>query len=191
MAGHIYTYIIVLRNETSRYVNWIGFLLSVGSALLFLREMVIRGEIIIPYLLGVLFIAGLLLWNLFVSLRTDREIYYSKAMLISALVWMKMPYAQWLVFVFPVLALLEYQAKMAAEVGFSDEHVVFNRLFRKKYSWKDIEHVILKDGLLTINFRNNRFFQKEIDEGENEASEAEFNNWCAERLGYANQYTSS
>jgi hypothetical protein len=85
------------------------------------------------------------------------------------------------VFVLPVLALLEYQAKMSPEIGFSDDHVVFNRLFKKKHAWSEIEHVVLKDGLLTINFANNRIFQHEIDSGENEASEAEFNEWVLQR----------
>jgi hypothetical protein len=93
-----------------------------------------------------------------------------------------MPYFQWLVFVLPVLALLEYQAKMAPEIGFTDDHIVFNGLFKKKRTWSEIEHLVLKDGLLTINFRNNKFLQREIDHGENEASEAEFNAWVAARL---------
>lgn len=176
---HLYTYIIALRNETSRYVNIIGFLLSFGSSLLFLREMIVRNTIIIPYLVGIIFIAGLLIWNIIARYRYDKEIYYSKALLIAGLVWTKMPYAEWLVVVFALLAILEYQAKLSPEIGFSPDHIVFNKLFKKKYSWDEIDQVILKDGLLTIDFRNNKLFQKEIDSGENEAGEEEFNEWCA------------
>ena len=182
MPDQLYTYIIVLRNETSRYVNFIGFILSVGSALMFTREMILRGEAVVPYLLGVVFIAGLLLWNLYAYYKLDKEIYYSKALLIAALVWMKMPYFEWLVFVLPVLALLEYQAKLSPEIGFSDDKIVFNRLFKKKYPWQEIDNVVLKDGLITIDFKNNQLFQKEIDSGDNEATEDEFNEWCRKRL---------
>ena len=171
-----------MRNETSRYVNIIGFLLVVGSAILFTREMIVRNEVVLPYILGVIFIAGLLLWNTFVYFRLKQEIYYSKALLIAGLVWMKMPYFEWLIFVFAILALLEYQAKLSPEIGFNAEQVVFNNLFKKRYAWNEIEHVILKDGLLTIDFRNNKLFQREIDSGENEASEQEFNEWCATHL---------
>ena len=180
-----YTYIIVLRNETSRYVHLIGFLLSVGSALLFIREMVVRNTIVLPYVIGVIFIAGLLLWNVYAYYRLSKEIYYSKALLIAGLVWLKMPYFEWLIFIFVILALLEYQAKLPAEIGFSSDHIVFNRLLRKKYRWSEIDNVILKDGLLTVDFRNNKLFQREIDSGENEASELEFNTWCMERLSQA------
>ena len=177
-----YPYIIVLKNESSRYVNVIGFLLSVGSAVLFTLEMVARQMVIVSYLAGVIFIAGLLLWNAFLYYRSDREIYYSKALLIAGLVWTKMPYAQWMVAVFALLALLEYQAKKPVEIGFADDHIMLSRLFRKKVSWNEVDNVVLKGGLLTLDFKNNKLLQKEIDSGENEATEEEFNDWVKNRL---------
>lgn len=185
---NVYTYIIVLRNESARYVNTIGFLLAVGSAIMFTREMLIRNAIFLPYMLGVVFIAGLLLWNAYVYYKLDKEIYYSKALLIAGLVWTKMPFLEWLIVVFVILAFLEYQAKLSPEIGFSDDHIVFNRLWKKRFSWQEVEHVILKDGLLTIDFKNNRILQKEIDSGENEASEQEFNDWCKDRLAANGSY---
>ena len=65
----------------------------------------------------------------------NKEIYYSKALLIAGLVWTRMPYFEWLVFVFAFLAFLEYQAKLSPEIGFSTDHIVFNGLFKKKYPW--------------------------------------------------------
>lgn len=177
----IYPYIIVLKNESSKYVNVFGFLLSTGSAVLFAREMVFRNMIILPYLAGVIFIAGVLIWNAFVYYRTDKQIYYSKALLIAGLVWTKMPYFEWLVIVFAFLALLEYQAKRATEIGFADDHIMINKLFKKKIRWNEIDNVVLRDGWLTIDFKNNKLFQKEIDTGESEASDEEFNEWVKSR----------
>ena len=177
----VYPYIIVLKNESSKYVNVFGFLLSTGSAVLFAREMVFRNMIILPYLAGVIFIAGVLIWNAFVYYRTDKEIYYSKALLIAGLVWTKMPYFEWLVIVFAFLALLEYQAKRDIEIGFADDHIMINKLFKKKIRWNEIDNVVLRDGWLTIDFKNNKLFQKEIDTGESEASDKEFNEWVKNR----------
>jgi hypothetical protein len=177
-----YPYIIVLTNESSWYVNVFGFLLSTGSAFMFTREMFLRDAIILPYLAGVIFIASLLAWNAYSYYKAGNEIYYSKALLIAGIVWTRMPHFQWLVVVFAFLALLEYQAKRAPEIGFSDDHIVFNNLFRKKFSWSEIQNVVLKNGLLTIDFRNNRLFQREIDSGESEASEHEFNEWVKLRI---------
>lgn len=178
----LYSYVIVLRNGNSRYVNIVGFLLCAVSAVLFLREMIWRQAIIIPYLAGIVFIAGLMAWNAYRYYRLDQEIYYSKALLIAGLVWTRMPYLEWLVVVFALLALLEYQAKLAPEIGFSPEQVVINGPFKKRHPWAAIDNVVLKDGWLTIDFKNNRLIQREIDSGENEASEQEFNQWCRQQL---------
>jgi hypothetical protein len=156
-------------------------LLTAGSAALFAREMIFTNRIILPYLAGIIFIAGLLLWNAFLYYRTDKEIYYSKALLIAGVVWTKMPYFEWLVVVFAFLALLEYQAKKPVEVGFADDHIMINRLFKKRIRWSEIDNVVLRDGWLTIDFKNNRLLQKEIDTGESEASDDEFNEWIKNR----------
>jgi hypothetical protein len=104
--------------------------------------------------------------------------------LIAALVWMKMPYFQWLVFVFIILALLEYQAKYAIEIGFADNEIVFNSLFKKRYNWSAFSNIVLKDGLLTLDFTNNRILQREIeDDEEDDADEDEFNEYCRRQLG--------
>ena len=152
------------------------------SLLFFLKEQLAAPRMIIPYVAGIVFIAGLLAWNIFRLRRGVATIYFSKAMLIAAIVWTRMPYWQWLVFVFAALALLEHQAKHALEIGFSSREIVFNSFFKKRFQWSGLNNVVLKDGLLTVDFKNNRLFQREIDEGEQEASEEEFNLWCREQL---------
>jgi len=180
--NELYTYVVVIRNENRRYINWTGFLLSLLSALLFTLEMIESGRIILPLVIGVVFIAGVILYNIYRSRAENKEISYSKALLIAAIIWTKMPYGQWLIFVFVVLAFLEYQAKLPLEIGFSSKQIVFNSLIRKRYAWSDLSNVLLKDGLLTVDFQNNKLFQKLVDDGENEATEDEFNEWCRQHL---------
>ncbi|HUR12483.1 MAG TPA: hypothetical protein VM012_13995 [Flavitalea sp.] len=173
-----YPYIIVIRNEHSRAMNAIGFLLCFVSLLFFLKEQISSQRLVFTYCIGIGVIAFVLIRNSIISRQRDKQVYYSKGLLIAALVWTNMPYFQWLLFVFAALALIEYQARHPLEIGFSYDHIVFNSLLKKKYSWSDVNHVVLKDGLLTVDFRNNKIFQKEIDAGEQEASETEFNAWC-------------
>ena len=181
-SNELYTYVVVIRNENRKFINWTGFLLSCLSGVLFTLEMIESGRLILPLFIGVLFIAGVMLYNFYRSRFQDKDVSYSKALLISAIIWTKMPYGQWLIFVFVLLAFLEYQAKLPLEIGFSSHQVVFNSLIRKRYAWSDIANVLLKDGLLTIDFLNNKLFQKLVDDGENEASEEEFNEWCSRHL---------
>jgi len=179
--NELYTYVVVIRNENRKYINWTGFFLSILSALLFTLEMIDVRRIILPLFIGVVFIVGVILYNLSRTL-SGKEVSYSKALLISAIIWTKMPYGQWLIFVFVLLAFLEYQARLPLEIGFSSNQVVFNSLIRKRYTWSEIANVLLKDGLLTVDFMNNKLFQKLVDDGENEASEEEFNEWCSGHL---------
>ena len=180
-SNELYTYVVVIRNENRKYINWTGFFLSILSVLLFTLEMIDVRRIILPLFIGVIFIAGVILYNLSRNL-SGNEVSYSKALLISAIIWTKMPYGQWLIFVFVLLAFLEYQARLPLEIGFSSKQVVFNSLIRKRYIWSEIANVLLKDGLLTVDFMNNKLFQKLVDDGENEASEEEFNEWCSRHL---------
>jgi hypothetical protein len=127
-------------------------------------------------------VTAMVIWNQY-RIYHKKKVYYSRALLIAALVWMKMPYAQWLTIVFIILALLEYQAKHATEIGFSDNQILINSLFKKRYQWSQFSNIVLKDGLLTLDFTSNRLLQREIeDEEESEADEDEFNQYCRQQL---------
>ena len=189
----IYQYVVVLKNQHTRYINILGFLLGLLSMVFFVKELLEPGQTGFVYLVGVLFIAGVLAWNVYHSVYKGEKVYYSRALLIAALVWMKMPYYQWVSFVFIILALLEYQAKYSVEIGFSDNEIKFNTFFKKRYHWTDFTNVVLKDGLLTLDFVNNKILQREIedDDDEDDADEREFNEYCQKRLSIAYPNASS
>jgi hypothetical protein len=80
--------------------------------------------------------------------------------------------------------LLEHQVKFPLEIGFSENQIVFNTLFRKKYNWSQLSNVMLKDGMLTMDFYNNRLLQRQVedDEDDDDATEEEFNLFCRQQL---------
>jgi hypothetical protein len=86
-----------------------------------------------------------------------------------------------------VLSFLEYQTKRPLEIGFDRDQVVINTLFRQRYDWSFFNNVLLKDGLLTLDFKSNRLLQKEVadDEDEDDVEEEEFNAYCRDRLAMA------
>ena len=179
----IYQYVVTLKNKQTRYLDIIGFLLSVISVLFFITEMIQSGEIGFAYLLGSVFIIGVLCWNIYQSRVKNKKVYYSRSLLIAALVWMKMPFFQWVSFLFIILALLEYQAKYSIEIGFSEKEIIFNTLFKKRYSWSQFTNIVLKDGILTLDFSNNNVWQREVeDDEEDDAGEEEFNLYCEVQL---------
>lgn len=178
----VYQYVVTLKNQNNRYIDILGLILSLFSVVCFTLELLRSGNVSVAYLAGGVAVLGIVIWNLTRSAK-NKKVYYSRALLIAALVWMKMPYFQWLVFIFIILALLEYQAKYSVEIGFSDNEIVINSLFKKRYSWKHFSNIVLKDGLLTLDFTNNRILQREVEDDEDDdADEDEFNQYCNEQL---------
>lgn len=178
----VYQYVVTLKNQSNRYIDILGLILSLFSVVCFALELLRSGDASIAYLIGSVAVLGIIIWNVTQQAK-KRKVYYSRALLIAALVWMKMPYFQWLVFIFIILALLEYQAKYAIEIGFSDNEIVINSLLKKRYQWKNFSNIVLKDGLLTLDFTNNRILQREVeDDEEDDADEDEFNEYCRKQL---------
>lgn len=93
-----------------------------------------------------------------------------------------MPFLSWLFLPFALMGLFERQAKMPLEVGFTDKEIAINTLIRKRYQWSDFNNIILRDDLLTLDFKSNRLLQRETIDEEGDAEEDEFNLFCRENL---------
>jgi hypothetical protein len=50
---------------------------------------------------------------------------------------------------------------------------------KKTYAWNDFNNVILKDGLLTIDFKDNKLIQQVIERNAAPVDEKEFNEFCS------------
>lgn len=54
--------------------------------------------------------------------------------------------------------------------------------FTKTFTWSSLQNIVLKDGLLTLDFKNNKLLQTPIINQLNEAETKQFNDFCQERL---------
>jgi len=93
-----------------------------------------------------------------------------------------MPVLEWVGLPVLLLALLEKQARFALEIGFTSDRIVFNTLFKRRFRWTDFSNIMLKEGLLTLDFKNNKIFQKETIDEDGDADEDEFNEYCRKQL---------
>ena len=105
-------------------------------------------------------------------------------MLFAAIGWVIGPQQNiWMGLLFAVAAIIEKQVKFASEIGFSKEEIAFNTFpNKKKIDWTELNNVVLKDGLLTLDKKDNTLIQKEIDETVSSLLESEFNNFCKTQL---------
>jgi hypothetical protein len=177
-----YQYVVILKRDSGRTIDSISVLLCLFSGLSFLFEQTRLGKFNF-FITGmaILLLGGTLL-NLWLA-RKKKQPRYRLLLLIAAVGWLAMPYIPWLGALFFLLAFLEYQARHPLEIGFSPDRIVLNTLFRKRFNWSAFNNVMLKDGLLTLDFKSDRLLQKEVDEEEEgEADEEEFNDYCRNML---------
>lgn len=185
----IYDYVVTLKNTRARHLDRISLWLLFISVALFLRIQFVYTDRTKYLPLGcAILIIGIVVYAYFLHRRyPGRMIYYSHALFIAAIGWV--PVQGWFLAPLVIMALLERQAKRPLEIGFSDDTIVINTLFRRKYHWADFSNIILKDDLLTLDFKSNRLIQRETIDEEGDAEEDEFNDYCRERLARANALT--
>lgn len=182
MSGK-FPYVVILKTTKDRSLNILANLLNIASAAFFVKEFLFGVSIRYIQLIAVAVMLGVLVWN-YLKIRKGSKVFYDRAYLITGLLWMGMPYMQWLFLPFILLALLEHQVKFPLEIGFSESQIVLNTIFKKRYTWSQLTNVKLRDGLLTMDFANNRLLQREVEDDENDddASEEEFNQFCRQQL---------
>jgi hypothetical protein len=64
----------------------------------------------------------------------------------------------------------------------SAENIVYPSFPIRNIAWAEVSNCLVKDGILTINLKNDRFFQQAIDETKTSVNEQEFNDFCKQQL---------
>jgi hypothetical protein len=89
----------------------------------------------------------------------------------------------WIALVVTIVAVLQFLVKNKYEVRFYPHEIYIQSFHKKIFHWLELQNVVLKDGMLTIDFKNNRIFQSEIlAEESNVRNETEFNEFCRLQL---------
>jgi hypothetical protein len=172
-----YDFVVTLKRESARKTDGVSLLLILFSVFFFSLTQIQHGISYVLCTAVALLLAGLTI-NLY-KRRTGKEMRFRYWLLTAGFFWLFMPFMQWMILLYILFFYLEVHAKYPLEIGFTREIVVINSLFKKKIQWSELQSVILKDGLLTLDFKNNRLFQKQvIDDESPDANEDEFNAYC-------------
>jgi hypothetical protein len=95
--------------------------------------------------------------------------------------WLQMEF-WWVAAATFVLGTLYLITKRPLLVSIIKEKINYPSFPKKNFAWTELNNIILKDGLLTIDLKNNRFIQQPVDETKTTINEAEFNDFCREQL---------
>lgn len=185
-----YPYVITLERPSYKGVDWTTQIMIFFSIIVFAYTAYLDVEGRKWYLIFLSILSLALFRNLWLAKSKD-VVMYRITLFLAGSFWFMHPYGKWLGWIFLIAGFLEWQIKFPEEIAVSENHVIFNSFPRKKYKWNEIENILIKDGILTIDFKNNKLFQKKLQSTVSTSIEQEFNNFCTTQLQSSNNTVSN
>ena len=70
-----------------------------------------------------------------------------------------------------------------AVITIDDDGIIIKRIYHPEHhSWNEFSNVVVKDGLLTLDYTNNKVLQLLIKELKTSEEERKFNQYCRRKL---------
>lgn len=177
-----YDFVITTKRPSYRYINWTGqlmillALIELGTGL---TEWTNQKWTILVSIVFMLLFWG---YNRFNKQNTHQPYYRTSLFIAAIALYYLAGYPVWLAVLYVAAGIAEGLAKFPEEIGFNNDQVVFNTLPKKVYNWNEFSNILIKDGVITIDFKNNRLFQKDLQEPVYASLEKEFNAYAQEQL---------
>lgn len=181
----VYDYIIVCKRPNYRLIDSISQLMLALAVIVFFSSLSFPNNSTNKTVFAtVAFMIGIISWWLYCYFEQKKGNipYYRFALLVAAIGWYYQPKGLYISIIYLFGAIIEKQVKFPQEISFSEDGIVFNSFPKKRVPWEAIENVILKDGIITIDLKNNHLIQKEIQTQEESKTELAFNSFCSDRI---------
>ncbi len=179
----VFDYVVVLKNQHKKATERTGWLLCIFSALPYAATIYITPKNWGIYI--VFFILLSLLIGIIIDRKKKKALRFMPFLLVAAAglyLFSSIPYVGSL---YLLAGLAESWLSKKKEIGFSSNEIAISGMIPKKILWSDLNNVLIKDGLLTMDYKNNRVFQAHTDDEEDEDYEVEddeFNAYCRKNL---------
>ena len=99
--------------------------------------------------------------------------------------WLNVGY-WWVGIVMWPISLLAQIASNDKKIEFNSKEIKLASPFGKIFIWQELQNIVLKDGLLTLDFKNNKLLQTPILNELTEAETKQFNDFCNQQLATSN-----
>jgi len=180
------TYNFILKNEKTKNYRFVSQLLIVFNLLGFIFLLITEESILSKnwdILIAILFTAVYTFFAIaeWISKKPLPDFWHRMIFAFCSLVWLKEGY-WWLTIILFLFIVLDIIAHRKMVVSVTDEQVLIPYFPEKKTKWGELSNVVLKDGLLTIDFKNNKLFQQLILNADWDINEKEFNEFCRLQL---------
>ncbi len=187
-----YDFIVTLKRLDYRLLNIISVLMCVFAVSVSVFGLIYTGSSANSFYLALLlncFIIIFLVYSFFNTRKKDVSVVFRWALTASAILWFLPPQNNLLIaLLYIVASFIERQLKLPQEIGFDKDEIIINSFPSKHYQWQEVNNVILKDNMLTIDFKNNKILQKETDSDVSSETEKEFNAFCLSGIQHNRQH---
>ena len=127
-------------------------------------------------------IAGLALFIVNRFTRCLRSFIVEISLIISAACWL-LTQNYFLGLMLLLFAVMGLMTKKKPVIGFSKTGIHYPSFPSNTFTWAEVDWVLLKDGILSIELKDNRLMQFTLDKNISDAvNESEFNNYCDARV---------
>jgi hypothetical protein len=178
----VFKYLLFLRNEkiaAYRLMGWV-FVFFLVSALILISLLTSDREMRNTAWAGLILLAIVL--AIFLALRKSKYAFGPSGFIWTAMIIFGIMRLYWLAALVAVVEIFYSVAATRKAVRISDDEVIYPGFPARRVEWREINNIILKDGLLTIDLKNNKLFQALIDEKHSPVDEQEFNEFCQQKL---------
>jgi hypothetical protein len=181
-----YNFTLRDNNEKAyRSFVWFLFFLHIVAAGVFALNEVDKSVRLGIYILIGFYVMITILYFLFRERKKAVETFSLTMALLYANFWLRHVGAIALIIFGIVFLFVTTVQNKKTKLLFTETGVHLTRVFKTiLYPWDKIENVILKDGLLTIDFLSNKLIQAEIATGAEQLNEDDFNLYCKQQLQY-------
>ena len=173
-------FVLVLKNDKRRSYQTITWMIIISNiALLILLS--VKGVFSGGDVIAIVFMICLAIFIPLYVKSKDIKIETSIIFLILMTAWLTTGY-WWVALINFVFEIFQIAALRTLILKLDDEVIIYPSLPKKKIDWKELSNLILKDGLLTIDFKNNRIIQQQVADTSSTIDEKEFNDFCKQQL---------
>ncbi len=182
-------YELILKNEKTKYYKAIRDLIALFNLIGFIymanetKESYQKTVYILFIVVTVLYILFALFERFFKKFINDKS--HRLLFLWYSIGWSKSPY-WWFSLILIVFFLLDILAHRKLKLIVSENKIVYPSFPGREIEWNELTNLVLKDGLITIDFKNNKIIQQPILNSDWDTDEEEFNEFCRKQLRIEN-----
>mgnify|MGYP003582911436 CR=1 FL=1 len=184
-----FDYEITLERPSYKAVNTISVFLILLFLVTFIYTLILKG--ITAYNMPLLLVPVIILFLMFRGFlqRKNPEFItmYKVELYICAIGWFassqNTPFMI-LGILYAILGAAEKYIKAPQKWFFNDKEITRKQLNVKKYQWVEVENVVIRDNLFTLDLRTNEIIQNKLETTIDKSLEAEFNNWAKQQIHF-------